>query len=298
MQSHLTIRGKRLYVEDYNRLSDEALLYLHGGPGASCIDFCHYQARALSAKLRVIAIDQRGVLRSESIGERESFGIIDIIEDCEALRIQLGITKWTVLGHSFGGYLAFKYALLYPEYVKKVIFETPCFDAESSMRTCIRRALKLFVSDNNQKGMEVCNTYLNGNYSAKSLWSAWSKIGQLLGEHRDLIYFHGITPKSYNALVDSYGCSSMLWSKSALHSSKLLEEGAFFESLLPELPRLTQSSLLLAGAYDPICCEKQQVAYKQLRISNIVVFERSGHFPRLEEPDKYTREVTSFVQES
>lgn len=290
MQSLLLVRGKRLYIEDYNRSCDEALLYLHGGPGASCIDFCNYQAGALSASIRVIAIDQRGVLRSDPIEEHETFGIQDIIEDCETLREQLGIVNWTVLGHSFGGYAAFKYALTYPDSVKKVIFETPCFDVRSSMLTCIRKALTFFESLENHKGMEACKTYLNKSFSAKELWIAWGRIGELLGEYRDLIYFHGIAPKAYNEMVDSCVPSPDLWVKSRLHTRKLQEEGIFFESLLLDLPSLTQPSLLIAGAHDPICCEEQQVAYKQVHRSNIIIFERSGHFPRLEEPEKYTEE--------
>ncbi|CAM3336063.1 hypothetical protein PALA111701_03835 [Paenibacillus lactis] len=36
----IAVRGTRLYVEMSGGLKDAALLYLHGGPGASCIDFC------------------------------------------------------------------------------------------------------------------------------------------------------------------------------------------------------------------------------------------------------------------
>ncbi|UOQ46852.1 alpha/beta hydrolase [Gracilibacillus caseinilyticus] len=115
----INVCGVHIYVEEFGKTNEEALLYLHGGPGASCIDFCYYQAKALSEKLRVIALDQRGVLRSDPIMSNEKFGVDDIISDCEALRKELGIENWTVLGHSFGGYIALNYAYEYPMSVKK-----------------------------------------------------------------------------------------------------------------------------------------------------------------------------------
>lgn len=117
-----------LYVEHLGQAHQEALLYLHGGPGASCLDFSVYQAKELSKRIRVISMDQRGVLRSDPIEEDEPFGLDDLIRDCEALRQMLGITQWSVLGHSFGGYVALAYAFEHLEAVKKVMYEAPSFD--------------------------------------------------------------------------------------------------------------------------------------------------------------------------
>lgn len=91
------------------------LLFLHGGPGSSCVDYCLYQAKALSVKPYVIAFDQRGVLRPEAIKDNEEFHIDDIIYDCEEMRTAMGITSWSLLGHSFGGMLAARYASMFPK---------------------------------------------------------------------------------------------------------------------------------------------------------------------------------------
>ncbi|MFL1673527.1 alpha/beta fold hydrolase [Paenibacillus dendritiformis] len=81
----IPVRGKNLYVEHWGQAHQEALLYLHGGPGASCLDFSVYQAKELSKRIRVISMDQRGVLRSDPIEEDEPFGLDDLIRDCEVL---------------------------------------------------------------------------------------------------------------------------------------------------------------------------------------------------------------------
>ena len=70
----ITIWGKKIWYEIYGAEYNDTLLYLHGGPGASCLDFVN-QARALSEKMRVVILDQLGVLRSEAIAENESYSM-------------------------------------------------------------------------------------------------------------------------------------------------------------------------------------------------------------------------------
>jgi len=53
--------------------------------------------------------------------------------------------------------------------------------------------------------------------------------------------------------------------------------------------------LLINGLYDPACSENQ-IRYIKENIIDVkqVLFENSGHFPRIEEPAKYTQCVIDF----
>lgn len=298
MTKLIPIRGTRIYIEEFGEAGKETLLYLHGGPGASCIDFTYHQALALSSSIRVIAIDQRGVLRSDPILKEDSFGVQDIIEDCEELRRTLGIERWSVLGHSFGGYIALMYASQYPDAVKKVMYEAPMFDQTLSMKSLFRRALPLFEQENQTDRVQECIQYIDGSFSPSELWEAWIRIGNLLGNRRDEVYFHGIDPSEYNAIFENTNLTEDQWGRSYVHGRRLQEEGKLFESLLPLLPQVEHPSLLLSGKYDPVCCEEQTHAFRDLTPNGrIVVFENSGHFPRIEEPSKYTDEVLKFILE-
>ena len=68
-----------------------------------------------------------GVWRSEAILDEENISLEDIIEDFEELRKKLHINKWSLLSHSFGGYLAVLYANLYPDSIEYMIYECPSF---------------------------------------------------------------------------------------------------------------------------------------------------------------------------
>jgi proline iminopeptidase len=296
----VNIRDTKLYVEEHGAENEEALLYLHGGPGSSCLDFCHYQAQALSSSLRVIAIDQRGVLRSEPLQEEERCGIDDLIADCEALRKYLNIEQWSVLGHSFGGFVALLYAHRCPQYVQKVLYEAPSFDLGLSMRALLKKAKTYFESSEScdTEHAVQCDTYLQNCSSTEELWNAWRDVIRLLGDRKDYIYFHGIEPQEYNRIHEAANIAAELWQRTQLHTRKIEEDGKVFTSLLPLLSEVTQPSLLLHGALDPVCCTEQKERFERdCANGRVTVFDNSAHFPRLEEAEKYTTEVLKFILE-
>lgn len=291
----IKIRGKNLYVEQHGKGHNNVLLYLHGGPGASCLDFCFNQAKALGKSIWVIALDQRGVLRSDPLESSDSFTLDDLIEDCEALRNQLSIQKWSLLGHSFGGYLALTYAHKYPNSIKKVLYEAPCFDVKSSMESLFSKAFDLARNKQLESADEIRANLLEGR-SPKELWEALGPAFQILGKHKDSLYLRSIDPDEFNQIYNEPSITEESWSRSQAHSTSLVKEGRFFESLIPLFSSITHPSLLLHGKYDPVCCEHQRTAFKERSPNaDIVVFENSAHFPRIEEADKYTSIVEKFL---
>ena len=97
--------GASLAVRE-SRTEGEPLLLLHGGPGVP--DAMQADTAPLLPHLRGISFDQRGVGRSRCRDGR--YGVGDYLADIEAIREQLGIAEWHVLGHSWGGLLAQLYA--------------------------------------------------------------------------------------------------------------------------------------------------------------------------------------------
>ena len=52
--------AKQIYFEEYGTENNPVLLYLHGGPGESCLTYT-YQAKQLGSHFHVISFDQYGV---------------------------------------------------------------------------------------------------------------------------------------------------------------------------------------------------------------------------------------------
>ena len=304
----IDIWGKKIWYEVYGAEHSDTLLYLHGGPGASCLDFVN-QAKALSGKMKVVIFDQLGVLRSDAIAENESYGMEYQIEMVEEMRKLLGIGKWSILGHSYGGMLAVLYAHTYPGSVHKILLECPSLWFEDSARSTAEYLSEHINSLDDGQASGLCEKIKSADYPDKTeiVWD----LSTLLGYVTDMelrFYLHGISFEEYEAGMDTSGITDELWAKGEQHLAKLLEaqpvpDGSLpkkvmmTDNLLPMLSEISAPVLLMNGAYDP-ACSKNQIAYIMGHAPNVTraVFENSGHFPRLEEPEKYTDTVLDFLE--
>ena len=304
----IEIWGKKIWYEVYGAEHSDTLLYLHGGPGASCLDFAN-QARALGETMKVVIFDQLGVLRSDAIGEHESYGMEYQIEMLEEMRRLLGIDKWSILGHSYGGMLAVLYAYACPSSIRKVILECPSLCFEDSARSTAEYMSGHISSLNDEQAVRLCEKIKSEDYQDKTeaVWDL-SNLLSYVTDPELRFYLHNITFEAYQMSMDTSDITDEMWSKGERHLMKLLEAPPasggspqnrvrMTDNLLPLLPKITAPILLINGRYDPACTENQ-ITYMMRHTPNLTqaVFENSGHFPRLEEAEKYTITVLRFLE--
>ncbi|MCA1054273.1 alpha/beta hydrolase [Rossellomorea aquimaris] len=292
----MNIRGKDLYVEIHGSETNTPLLYIHGGPGQGCYDFSYHQAERLQEDVRLISVDQRGVCRSEGIKEEESFSVHDIILDYEELRKELGIEKWALLGHSFGGYYSLLYATAFPNSVSHLIFECPTFDSRLSAISLLLKASKLFIEVGNETLAEKCLELSTSEKSAKDLMMEFVDLRPELGERGIEIHIHNFEHTTdYSYYTDDEW--KQFHGKSNVHNERLFEEKEVFNSLLPRLKEVTQPALLINGKYDPVTCDEQKRAFREdVKHGESITLQESGHFPHFEEPETFKNVVLNFLK--
>lgn len=267
----INIFGKKIYYEMYGAEYKDTLLYLHGGPGASCLDFVN-QAKALSEKRKIILFDQLGVLRSEAIDENEDYGMEYQIEMIEEMRKLFEIEKWSILGHSYGGMLAVLYAYMYQDCVDKVILECPSLCFEDSARSVAEYLSEHIHSLGDKQASELCEKIKSAKYRDKRE-SVYDLIGLL-----------------------QYVTDMKLLETGPMPNAAFGKRVTMTDNFLPMIQRITLPVLLLNGRYDPACtmCQTEYIIGNVQNVTQ-VIFENSGHFPRIEEADKYTNTIFDFL---
>jgi proline iminopeptidase len=97
------------------------LLVLGGGPG-DVSDRCLSLCDLLAKDARCILVEQRGTGKSTpAVCDASTISVALTLDDFEAIRRQLGLKTWSVLGFSYGGYLASLYAHLFPASVSSLV---------------------------------------------------------------------------------------------------------------------------------------------------------------------------------
>jgi proline iminopeptidase len=105
----LPSRGVSLFVKIVG--DGLPMLLMHGGLGVDHSTLLPMMATR--DRFKLIFYDHRCNGRSKG-ASTDSLTWENLTADAESLRERLGIEKWAVLGHSFGGMIAMEYATRYP----------------------------------------------------------------------------------------------------------------------------------------------------------------------------------------
>lgn len=138
-------------VNLYVKQSSEGIpcLFIHGGPGEGSLDFEALGGNSLESFMQIIYFDQRGSARSEGT-TNDDYSIKRLVDDIEEIRTKLGISKWIVMAHSFGGVIATNYVYKYQKFVDKLILLNCTLYMEDSLNSQVYYGAKLLPEENLQ----------------------------------------------------------------------------------------------------------------------------------------------------
>jgi len=114
---YATVNGVRLH---YATAGDgPPVLFLHGFP-----DFWAMwepQLVALAGTYRVVALDMRGYNLSSKPEGVEPYRVVHLVEDVRALAEHLDLGRFTLVGHDWGGAVAWAFALTHPAALARLV---------------------------------------------------------------------------------------------------------------------------------------------------------------------------------
>jgi proline iminopeptidase len=116
--------GHRVYWEVCGNPSGKPALVIHGGPGSGA--GAGWRRYFDPAKYKVVLVDQRNCGRSTPDAAEPDVDLstnttAHLIADFEELRRQLDVSRWLILGASWGATLGLAYAEQHPEAVSEIV---------------------------------------------------------------------------------------------------------------------------------------------------------------------------------
>lgn len=282
-----------LFVDDRGDPGAPALLYAHGGPGQSCYDFMLVQGDRLAERLRVLGVDQRGILRSRPVAPGETVTPRQVVEDYERLRVALGIERWTLLAASAGAGPGLDYAVDRPDVVAAAVFDCPAWNGDLTERHRLRVAAELLDRYGKPEAAERCRTLVGRPEPITAADDTRSLLKEL-DEHYMEIYFHDMTKAAaFDAIWDDFEGEDP--QRGACHRP-VLED--MYRDRTDLLRRLRIPTLLVRGEADLVTAPATLERYlSDAPGAAVRTIAEAGHFPAHEQPDEYARLVTSFVLE-
>jgi proline iminopeptidase len=272
----VSVRDTQLFYEVVG--DGPTIVCFHGGLGLD-----HQYLRpwldALGASARIVFFDLRGHGRSAGRNTLVDSDHLTLCADADALRTRITTDPVILFGHSYGGFLALDYALRYPQHVAGLIL---CSTAASAAHAAT--AVELAASRGMPAALAALHHALaNPSGSDSEFAESWRSVLPL--------YFHNNDPERTASVFAKTIFSAEGYNR------------AFFSWLAQydvreRLGEIDMPALVLSGADDWIM--PPQLAGNELteglRNAEHVVFEHSGHFPFIEEPERFTEVISTWLR--
>lgn len=268
------------------RPNGKTVLLLHGKN--FCGAYWDSTAAALAAKgFRVIMPDQVGFGKS-SKPEQLQYSFQLLAQNTKALLDSLGIRKAAVLGHSMGGMLAARFALMYPDVTEKLVLENP-IGLEDWKTVVPYQSVDQWYKNELTQNYSKIKQYQLDNYYAGQWTPAYDKWARLLAAWT----VHADYPRvAWNAALtyDMIFTQPVCYEFRNIQAPVLLIIGQRDRTALGKAaaPENVRGQL---GNY-PALGKKTAAEIKQARL---VELEGVGHLPHIEAFDRFIDPLLQFL---
>lgn len=269
----------------------EALIFLHGFPESHRT--WRHQLAGLSDEYFVVAPDQRGYAGSSKPPNVEDYAPDKPVADLIALADAMEIGRFTLVGHDWGGAIAWLAALKHPDRIARLvianaphpfIFQRTLIDdpAQREASQYIRNFRDpLFETKLGVMGLEKF-------FEVSFMRSA---DGRLLGEEEKELYLdQWRTPGAFTAMLNWYRASSII----VPATNEEVERPAFLDA---PFPSVKMPVLVIWGMRDVALLPVQLDGLCEYVDDLRTVEVDAGHFVTWEAPDAVNGAIRAFVAE-
>ena len=281
-ESFIEVPGGRVWCDRVGEGTDRApLLCLHGGPGlpSNYLD----SLRRLSDERTVVLYDQLGCGRSDRPTSTEYYQADRFVKEVGMVRDALGLTRFHLLGQSWGGMLAVMYCLTRPAGLLSLVLASPVIDVQQWVADCEAMKQRLpedvrhAIDDHERRGFTRCPEYASANFE----W--WRRHVCRVQPFPDELEhaLHGFGEECYETMwgPSEFSCTGNL-------------QGVQLSS---QLGNISVQTLFTCGRYDEATPDSTGRFAGLVPGAQLRVFQESAHLAHLEEADAYLDCVRAFL---
>jgi len=269
------------------------MLFLHGFP-----EFWyawHAQLREFGRDHFAVAPDTRGATRSDKPGTLPDYRAQAIVADLVELVQALGYRQCVLVGHDWGGALAFAMAIARPDMVRRLVILNAVHPWTFARELC-----------HNQKQIDASaymNRFRQSDAAATLLADDCAWLRGMLADHDGHAprWFDAETAARYIAAWTQPGAITAAlnyYRASPLHPATDTEPGACAVTIDPATVQVTMPTLVLWGEQDrhllPGCLHDLERVVPDLRVQYL---PDASHWIVHEQPDVVNRMIRAFVEQ-
>lgn len=279
--------GARLHYRVAGPESAPAVVFLHGGPGYNSVGFERAVGERLEGSLRMIYLDQRGCGRSAGGARDLPLGMDPTVADLERLREHLGLARWSVIGHSFGGLLALVYASRHASSIERMVL----VEATADVRAALEHQVQAMAED--PSSPEVVAIAREDGPPLDRLVRIFQIVGRVEVQRR----LHWASPAAQRR-AEAWDREAQLLDCTRDGVLPSYRDAGWTDAHPDLMQRLAPPSMLIAGRRSRVLGEDVVQRSAAAWGAQAAWMEQSGHFPFVEEPERFAEVVVPFLAPS
>ncbi|WP_228850495.1 proline iminopeptidase-family hydrolase [Aegicerativicinus sediminis] len=281
-EGFVEVEGGKIWYGIMGNGDNTPLLCLHGGPGGTSKRY--YNLSEISNERPVIMFDQLGSGRSGHHQDTTLLKVEKFVEQVNAIKSELKLNEFYLVGSSWGAALALEYYSKYPEGIKGIIFNSPYFSTPiwsedatelvSQLPDSIQTAIRIAERDN--------------LFDTESYMAADSVFASRHGRRKeDFKHTYDTVPKERNSFIYNY-----MWGPSEFTATGTLKNYDNVESL----KKIKVPTLFTTGEFDEARPETVNMLSKMVNDSRFVIIPDAGHSTLNDNRQAVVKAIQDFLE--
>ena len=276
---HVAVQGARIFYESSGR--GDPIIVVHGGPGMDH-SYLLPGMRRLARSNRVIFYDQRGGGRTEGEVSRATVSFDTFLGDISALADSLRLGRFTLMGHSWGGLIALRYAARHPDRLRALVLMN---SVEPGRRYIVQSSDLLAKKRTTEDSIEYARILKSDALKRREA----SAVNALLRVTFRTLFTDRALAQQLVIDLDQRTVSNM----GPVASMVMTSAGTF--DFWTEAASIRVPTLILQGADDAMPLEMVRELARTIPGSRLSIIEGAGHFPYIEKPTDTIGAITRFL---